>query len=192
MAYLKISQGFCFSGEEFFSSSSSHLMINVTWAQHGGERLQVSSFCLQTFIIFIPYVNLHSPSHPPLYLMAPTLKALWFSFYKKELGVGHCLAVIDAGESAGGSKCFKFRVSIDKFLLFLLMPTLTICNAWYFCVYMLSCFSHVQPCATLGNAAHQAPLSKGFSRQEYWSGLPFPSPGDLPDPGITGNLHLLH
>ena len=31
--------------------------------------------------------------------------------------------------------------------------------------------------------AHQAPLSMGFSRQEYWSGLPFPSPGDLPDPG---------
>ena len=32
--------------------------------------------------------------------------------------------------------------------------------------------------------AHQAPLSMGFSRQEHWSGLPFPSPGDLPDPGI--------
>ena len=34
------------------------------------------------------------------------------------------------------------------------------------------------------NVAHQAPLSMGFSRQEYWSGLPFPSPGDLSDPGI--------
>ena len=32
--------------------------------------------------------------------------------------------------------------------------------------------------------AHQSPLSMGFSRQEYWSGLPFPSPGDLPNPGI--------
>ena len=32
--------------------------------------------------------------------------------------------------------------------------------------------------------AHQAPLSMGFSRQEHWSGLPFPPPGDLPDPGI--------
>ena len=32
--------------------------------------------------------------------------------------------------------------------------------------------------------AYQASLSMGFSRQEYWSGLPFPSPGDLPDPGI--------
>ena len=37
---------------------------------------------------------------------------------------------------------------------------------------------------TLGIITHQAPLSRGFSRQEYWSGLPFPSPGDLPNPGI--------
>ena len=45
----------------------------------------------------------------------------------------------------------------------------------------------VQSCLTLCNpwtVAHKAPLSMGFSRQEYWSGLPFPSPGDLPDPGI--------
>ena len=37
---------------------------------------------------------------------------------------------------------------------------------------------------TLWTVAHQAPPSMGFSRQEYWSGLPFPSPGDLPDPGM--------
>ena len=43
---------------------------------------------------------------------------------------------------------------------------------------MLSRFSRVQLCATLWTAAHQAPLSKGFSRQEYWSGLPFPIPSD--------------
>ena len=44
--------------------------------------------------------------------------------------------------------------------------------------------SHVQLFATLWTVAYQASLSMGFSRQEYWSGLPFPSPGDLPDPGI--------
>ena len=38
--------------------------------------------------------------------------------------------------------------------------------------------------ATPWTVAYQAPPSMGFSRQEYWSGLPFPSPGDLPDPGI--------
>ena len=44
--------------------------------------------------------------------------------------------------------------------------------------------SRVQLFVTPWIVAHQAPLSMGFSRQEYWSGLPFPSPGDLPDPGI--------
>ena len=38
--------------------------------------------------------------------------------------------------------------------------------------------------ATPRTVAHQAPLSMGFSRQEYWDGLPFLPPGDLPDPGI--------
>ena len=45
----------------------------------------------------------------------------------------------------------------------------------------LSC---VRLFATSWTVAHQAPPSMGFSRQEHWSGLPFPSPGDLPDPGI--------
>ena len=41
---------------------------------------------------------------------------------------------------------------------------------------LLSCFSRVRLCATLQMAAHQAPPSLGFSRQEHWSGVPFPSP----------------
>ena len=49
---------------------------------------------------------------------------------------------------------------------------------------MLNCFSHVRFFSTLWSIAHQTPLSVGFSRQEYWSGLPFPSLGDLPNPGI--------
>ena len=44
--------------------------------------------------------------------------------------------------------------------------------------------SNVRLFATPWTVAHQAPPPMGFSRQEYWSGLPFPSPGDLPDPGI--------
>ena len=44
--------------------------------------------------------------------------------------------------------------------------------------------SRVRLFATPWTVALQAPLSMGFSRQEYWSGLPFPSPGYLPDPGI--------
>ena len=54
---------------------------------------------------------------------------------------------------------------------------------WYIWKKVKS-LSRVQLFATLWTVAHQAPPSMGFPRQEYWSGLPFPSPGDLPDPGI--------
>ena len=55
---------------------------------------------------------------------------------------------------------------------------------------MLIPHAHVQPLSsvqlfvTTWTVAHQAPVSMGFPRQEYWSGVPFPSPGRLPDPGI--------
>ena len=49
---------------------------------------------------------------------------------------------------------------------------------------VLSHFSNVQLFATLWTRARQAPLSMGFSRQEYWSGVPCPPPEDLSDPGI--------
>ena len=54
------------------------------------------------------------------------------------------------------------------------------------CVHMcvLSHFSRVQLCATPLIVARQAPLSTGFSKKEYWSGLPRTPPGHLPDPGI--------
>ena len=56
------------------------------------------------------------------------------------------------------------------------------------CVHMhvcvLSHFSHVWLFVPLWTIAPQTPLPMGFSRQEYWSGLPCPPPGDLPDPGI--------
>ena len=51
-------------------------------------------------------------------------------------------------------------------------------------VCVLSRFSHVQLRATPWTIARQAPPSLGFSRQEYRSGLPFPPPGGLPDPGV--------
>ena len=55
----------------------------------------------------------------------------------------------------------------------------------------LKSLSHVRPFATLWTVACQVPLSMGFSGQEYWSGLPFPSPGDLPNPGIEPGSRTL-
>ena len=52
------------------------------------------------------------------------------------------------------------------------------------CVCMLSLSSHSSLFVTLWTLAHQSPPSMGFPRQEYWSGLSFPSPGNLPNAGI--------
>ena len=80
------------------------------------------------------------------------------------------------------------------FSLPLLLPSIS-CHLWlasflgklsYVCkgACVLSHFSRVRLFAPLWTVACQAPLSMGFSRQEYWRGLPCPPPGDLPDPGI--------
>ena len=66
----------------------------------------------------------------------------------------------------------KWKTVLDKFL----HGGVTIGSEWV--------LSHVQLFATPQTVAHQAPISMEFSRQEYWSGLPFPSPGDLSNPGI--------
>ena len=55
---------------------------------------------------------------------------------------------------------------------------------------MLRRFSRVRLFGTPWTVVHQAVLSMGFSRQEYWTGLPFPSPGDLPDPGMEPMSHV--
>ena len=59
----------------------------------------------------------------------------------------------------------------------------------WLCLFLAECMrakllSHVQLCATPWTVARQVPLSMGFSRQEYWSGLSFLTPGYLPDPGV--------
>ena len=69
---------------------------------------------------------------------------------------------------------------LPRLIAFLCSRNVCVCVCVCVC-YLLSC---VQLSATPWTEAHQAPLSMGFPRQESWSGLPFPSPGDLPYPGI--------
>ena len=73
-----------------------------------------------------------------------------------------------------------FGEHIDSLYLQVSLPIETLCS-----IYM----SIKRSCSVVSNSLwphglYQAPQSMEFSRQEYWSGLPFPSPGDLPDPGI--------
>ena len=79
--------------------------------------------------------------------------------------------------------------TVTKSILFLCHPTilLTVQLPWHStdsCEVKVKSLSHVRLFATPWTVAYQVPPSMGFSRQEYQSGLPFPSPGDLPDPGI--------
>ena len=61
----------------------------------------------------------------------------------------------------------------------------------YLIIEVVKSLSHVWLFVTPWTVAHQTPPSMEFSRQEYWSGLPFSSPGDLPNPGIkAGSLAL--
>ena len=64
-------------------------------------------------------------------------------------------------------------------------------NSKMCCAVLVFSRSVVPDSATPWTVARQAPLSMGFSRQEYWSGLPCPPPGELPDPGIEPMSHAL-
>ena len=82
------------------------------------------------------------------------------------------------------SSLFVLLFSFDYYFVKNIYSGITACNVQYMSVrfiwsmplLLLSHFSHVWLCATPETAAYQAPLSLGFSRQEHWSGLPFPSP----------------
>ena len=80
----------------------------------------------------------------------------------------------------------KFIIYIVILPLFLFFFTLSQDKVehWGMPTCVLSCFCHVRLFVTLWTIAHQVPLSLGFSRQEYWSGLQRLPPGDLPNPGI--------
>ena len=76
---------------------------------------------------------------------------------------------------------------LSKFLLKSVNWKARVCVCVCVCV-CVQLFSHVQLFATLWTVACQSLLSMGFSKQEYWSELPFPPPGDLPNPGIEPAL----
>ena len=92
----------------------------------------------------------------PFRLLLPQLSSAWRS------------SCVERTSDGGGSK-WKIAVLSGHY--------------FYICVYICIC-SVMSDSATSWTAAHEAPVSTGFPRQECWSGLPFPTAGDLPHPGI--------
>ena len=80
----------------------------------------------------------------------------------------------------------------EKVMYIYVYMCVCVCVCVYMHAWMLSCFSHGQLFVTLWTIARQASQSMGFSRQEYWSGLPCLPPADLPNPGIKPGSPALH
>ena len=80
------------------------------------------------------------------------------------------------------SSIFLMNCTADHSRQFLLIQTNSFLGVNYSLRYMVGLVARL--CPTLATPWCQALVSMGFSRQEYWTGLPFPSPGDLPNPGI--------
>ena len=129
----------------------------------------------------------------PQFIVIPTVKDLGI-VNKAEIDVFRELScffddLADVGNLISGSSAFlKISLIIWKFMVHILLkPGLENFEHYFTSVWKkvkLKSLSRVQLFATPWTVAYQASLSMGFSRQEYWSGLPFPSPGYLPDPGV--------
>ena len=88
-------------------------------------------------------------------------------------------------------------IMVNNIVLQLIQAQNTTCFSFFCLIFLKLKWSATRSVvswlfATPRTIACQAPLSTGFSREEYWSGLPFPSPGDLPHPGINSSLLYLH
>ena len=116
-------------------------------------------FCYHVWTGFLRYSKYKRAAFPGTFNYARTWMPMYFKVYYREL-----YYFIRTYKRKGSEKEYIYM---------------------YIHICVLSHFSCVQLFATLWTVACQAPLSMGFSRQEYWSGLPFPSPGDLSDPGIN-------
>ena len=104
---------------------------------------------------------------------------LWFSLRKTEIFL---IVILSAGYQDVSLLIFRFHL-IVLFCIFQYCEYRSYMSFIVLCA-VLSHFHRVWLFATPWTVAHQVPLSMGFSRQEYWSGLPCPPPGGLPDPGI--------
>jgi len=119
---------------------------------------RITNFLKRTISIYIPiYIHTHTHTHTHILLVLFLWKTLaYISKYREILTSSCVIPQIRAAYTQHFNKC----------------PSI---NFLGICV-MLTCFSCVQLFATLWTIAHQAPTSLGFSKQEHWSGLPFPSP----------------
>ena len=108
---------------------------------------------------WLPFFSPEELANPEIEPVTPTLAGRFFTIWATRKAHSLCQAHIFSDPSRSFSLFLELKVKVKS-------------------------LSHVWLFATPWTVAYQAPQTMGFSRQEYWSGLPFPSPGDLPHPGI--------
>ena len=170
----------------------SFLLPHLTWDLHS----PLTSFLIPVHCFTIPLANIK--------ILSPILEYFINIFFISKLRE-KCNFKIKFSEDNDNESIFQENENIFE-TLFLLTPSINFLVIFYFLfsvgglvtLYPLShpgsprkSLSRVWLFATPWTVAYQALLSMGFSRQEYWSGLPFPSPGDLPDPGIEAGSPAL-
>ena len=142
----------------------------------------------------------HCKVHGRKYLKDPS-SVFWFHMYSEALLQKRCLLDFPGGAVDKNPPCNERDTCSIPGPEGLDQPKPVRCNHWARGLHLLEppqpepvlCIKRTWTCYSLSRVwlsatswmvAHQAPPSLGFSRQEYWSGLPCPSPGDLPNPGI--------
>ena len=132
------------------------------------QALDVVPFFLWTYLHAVLPPSVHKPISPQIWELLRDRFRVTFTHSALSTGSGTVFYM--------NSWSFKFLKFILKFPEYICIGNSRIQGVCE--------LSHVQLFAAPWTVAHQAPLSMGFFKQEYWSRLPFPSPGDLPDPGI--------
>ena len=137
--------------------------------------------CVHIPPLFYTFFLSRSPESTRQSSLCYTIRSNQHLFYMQQCTyVNHNLLIHPTSFSPPGIHKFAFYICVYIFALQISSSIPFFLDFTYKC----TCFSHAQLFVTLWVVAHQAPLSKGFSRQEYWSELPCPPPRDLLNPGI--------
>ena len=143
-------------------------------------------------------INLSIPTWEDIYWKSseskrPLCSQIWGVFFPCVLQSVYAVCsqvwLFVISQTAAHQATLSMEFSRKEYWSGLPFPNPLLSRGLHLLLFPVSLLSHIWIFASPRTVAHQAPLFMGFPREKYWSELPFPSPGDLPDPGINCLLH---